>query len=43
MININKELEFYNSTFKNLIESNKIFHFEVQKGYFNKQKSKKIS
>jgi len=42
MVNIDKELEFYNSTFKDLIESNKTFHFEVQKGYFNKQKSKKF-
>ncbi len=41
MVN-NKELEFYNSTLKDLIESNKTFHFEVQKGYFNKQKSKKF-
>ena len=41
-MSINKELEFYNSTFKNLMESNKPFHFEVQKGYFDKQKSKKF-
>mgnify|MGYP004643347089 CR=1 FL=1 len=42
MINHNKELEFYNSTFKDLLESNKTFHFEVPKGYFNKHKSKKF-
>ena len=35
-------MEFYNSTYKKLVESNKPFYFEVPQGYFNKHKVKKI-
>jgi len=30
------DFEFYNTTYKDLMKSNKSFHFEVQQNYFNK-------
>ena len=42
MINHNKELEFYNSTYKKLMESNKSFYFEIPQGYLNKHKVKEF-
>lgn len=42
MVNIDKELEFYNSTYKKLMESNKSFYFEVPQGYFDKRKVKEF-
>ena len=30
------ELEFFNTKYKDLIESNKSFHFEIPQNYFNK-------
>lgn len=42
MMNYNKELEFYNSTYKKLMESNKSFYFEVPQRYFNKHKVKEF-
>ena len=41
-MNYNKELEFYNSTYKKLMESNKSFYFEVPQRYFNKHKVKEF-
>ena len=36
MINHDRALEFYNTVYKDLIDSNKAFHFEVPQRYFNK-------
>ena len=40
MIKQDKALEFYNSIYKELIKSEKPFHFEVPQGYFDKDKAK---